>query len=179
MPDVQPYLYAVVLAAAVGLGLPAGTLVIGAGALYGPQTGLLTVLAAEIVGLAINWRLCRGVLRPRFMRWLQGRKRGRTLRSLLLQPAELRELVLLRLAMIPMNLVNAGCALGPTRLGPYGLASLVLAPRFAVMVLAGAAGGAAARDALTPLGWTGRALAVLATAAIGMILLRRWRQALQ
>ncbi len=44
-------------------------------------------------------------------------------------------MLLMRLALIPMNLVNAGCALGPTRLQPYALACLALIPRFALMVL--------------------------------------------
>ena len=30
------------------------------------------------------------------------------------QPAGLRLLILLRLALLPMNLANTGCALGPT-----------------------------------------------------------------
>ena len=56
---------------------------------------------------------------------------------LLQGPATLRLLLLLRLALIPMNLVNAACAFGPTPLRRYALASLMLVPRFSVLVCAG------------------------------------------
>lgn len=66
--SVHPWLYGLTLSTAVGLGLPAGVLVIGAGALFGPGLGLLTVLIAEAVGLVANWHLCRRQLRPRVQR---------------------------------------------------------------------------------------------------------------
>lgn len=105
------------LAAGVGLGLPCGALVVLAGALFGSAVGLLTVVLAQAIGLTINWHLCRGVLRPRLQRWLQRRQRGRRLERLLQQPASLGLMVLLRLALIPMALVNAACALSPTAPG--------------------------------------------------------------
>lgn len=92
------------------------------------------MLMAEALGLALNWRLCR---------------RGR---RLLEQPAPLRVLVLLRLALLPMNLVNASCAPSPTPLRRYAIARLALVPRFAVMVLAGAIGAEAVKGDLGP--WT-------------------------
>lgn len=88
--------------------------------------GIVTVLLGQVAGLTLNWRLCRGVLRPRMQRWLEGRRRSRRLRWLLQQPAEIRLLLLLRLAAIPMTLVNGACAIGPTPLRPYLLTSLVL-----------------------------------------------------
>jgi uncharacterized membrane protein YdjX (TVP38/TMEM64 family) len=93
---------------------------------------VLLVLMAEALGLALNWRLCR---------------RGR---RLLKEPAPL--LVLLRLALLPMNLVNASCALSPTPLRRYAIARLALVPRFAVMVLAGAIGAEAVKGDPGP--WT-------------------------
>jgi uncharacterized membrane protein YdjX (TVP38/TMEM64 family) len=60
----------VILSIAVGLGLPAGALVVGAGAVFGPWLGLVMVLIAEAVGLILNWQLCRGLLRPRVQRLL-------------------------------------------------------------------------------------------------------------
>ena len=116
--------------------LAGSALVVGGGVLFGPWIGVLTVLSGEALGLALNWRLCRGVLRPRVQRWLARQRRGRRLRRLLQRPASLRLILLLRLAAIPMNLVNAACALGPTPLRSYGLASLILVPRFTLMVLA-------------------------------------------
>ena len=72
-----------------------------------------------------------------------------------------------------MNLVNAGCALGPTRLQPYALASLALIPRFALMVLAGATGAESMRGNLSPLSLMARWVAVAASAAVLLLLARR------
>jgi len=87
--------------------------------------------------------------------------------------------VLLRLAAIPMNLVNAACALGPTPLRSYALASLVLVPRFSLMVWAGSLGAQAARGALSPLALTLRAVALAATAAVLWLLARSLRRGLE
>lgn len=164
--EVSPWLYGVLLAGAVGLGLPAGVLVVSAGVLYGPGQGLPVVLVAQALGLALNWRLCRGVLRPRLQHWLQRRRRGRRLQRLLQQTASLRLLVLLRLALLPMNLVNASCALSPTPLRRYAIASLALVPRFSVLVLAGATGAEALKGQLGPWALALRVLAILATLAV-------------
>lgn len=173
---IHPLLYAAVLTLAVGLGLPGGALVVGGGALFGGAIGIPTVLLGQAVGLTLNWRLCRGVLRPRMQRWLEGRRRGRRLKRLLQQPAGLRLMLLLRLAAIPMNLVNAACALGPTPLRPYALACLMLVPRFSLMVLAGAVGAEAARGALSPLALAARLVVLLATGAVLLILGRSLRR---
>lgn len=168
-------LYLVLLAGAVGLGLPAGALVVGAGALYGPWAGLSLVLIAEAIGLVVNWRLCRGLLRPRVTRWLEQQQHGRWRRMAQLQSSQpgVGVLVLLRLAAIPMNLVNAACALGPTPPRTYALASLMLVPRFALMVLAGGTVADAGRGGLSPLAVAARLLALLATAALLTLLCRR------
>ena len=184
MPPIPPWPYALVLATAVGLGLPAGALVLGAGALFGPGIGLLTVLIGEALGLTLNWRLCRGWLRPRVQRWLgrqrRGQRRGQRLQGLLeglLQaPASLRLLLLLRLALIPMNLVNAACALGPTPLRRYALASLMLVPRFSLLVGAGELLKGAAGGSLGPAALALRAVALLATAAVLVLLSRGLRR---
>ena len=172
----SPLLYLALLTGAVGLGLPAGALVVAAGALYGPWLGLGVVLIAEAAGLLLNWRLCRGLLRPHVQRWLQRRQRqGRWSWVLRLQQSELSlgVLVLLRLAAIPMTLVNVGCALGPTPARTYALASLMLVPRFALMVLAGGAAADASRGSRDPLQAAAHVLALLATAAL-LALLARW-----
>ena len=65
MPLIPPPLCALLLAGAVGLGLPGGVLVVSAGVLFGGGTGLAVVLAGQTVGLVLNWWLCRGLLRPR------------------------------------------------------------------------------------------------------------------
>lgn len=166
------------MALAVGLGLPAGALVVGGGVLFGPWIGVLTVLSGEALGLTLNWRLCRGVLRPRVQRWLARQRRGRRLRQLLQRPASPRLLLLLRLAAIPMNLVNAACALGPTPLRSYGLASLILVPRFTLMVLAGALGASASRGGLAPMQVWARGVALVATAAVVLLLARSLRRGL-
>ena len=167
------------MALAVGLGLPAGALVVGGGVLFGPWIGVLTVLGGEALGLTLNWRLCRGVLRPRVQRWLARQRRGRRLRQLLERPASLKLLLLLRLAAIPMNLVNAACALGPTPLRSYGLASLILVPRFTLMVLAGALGASASRGGLAPMQLLAQAVALTATAVLILQLARSLRRHLK
>jgi uncharacterized membrane protein YdjX (TVP38/TMEM64 family) len=171
----SPLLYLALLTGAVGLGLPAGALVVAAGALYGPWLGLGVVLIAEAAGLLLNWRLCRGLLRPHVQRWLQRRQQGRWRWLAQLQQSKpgLGVLVLLRLAAIPMTLVNASCALGVTPPRTYALASLMLAPRFALMVLAGGAAAEAGRGSLSPLEAAARLLALLATAALLALLARR------
>ena len=173
MPAINPCLYVLLLSAAVGLGWPAGALVVGAGALFGPWLGLVTVLIAQSIGLLVNWRLCRGLLRPKMERWLARTPKARRLEPLIGQPAGLKLLLLLRLALIPMNLVNAGCALGPTRLQPYALACLALIPRFALMVLAGATGAESMRGNLSPLSLMGRCVALAASAVVVLLLGRR------
>ena len=173
MPAINPCLYVLLLSTAVGLGWPAGALVVGAGALFGPWLGLVTVLIAQSIGLLVNWRLCRGLLRPKMERWLARTPKARRLEQLIGQPAGLKLLLLLRLALIPMNLVNAGCALGPTRLQPYALACLALIPRFALMVLAGATGAESMRGNLSPLSLMGRWVALAASAVVVLLLGRR------
>ncbi|MFZ0409619.1 MAG: hypothetical protein WAM11_16140, partial [Cyanobium sp.] len=76
-------LYVLLLAGCVAVGLPAGVLVVGAGVVYGGKLGLAVVLAGEALGLALNWQLCRGLLRPRIQRWLARQRRGRRLQRLL------------------------------------------------------------------------------------------------
>ncbi len=169
------------LATAVGLGLPAGALVVAAGALFGPVIGLLTVLTGQALGLALNWRLCRGWLRPRVQRWLGRQRRGQRLQGLLERllhaPASLRLLLLLlRLALIPMNLVNAACALGPTPLRRYALASLMLVPRFSVSVGVGELLKEAAGGSVGPAALALRGVALVATAAVLVLLSRGLRR---
>ena len=178
-PSFSSWLYGALLAGAVGLGLPAGVLVVSAGVLYGPGWGLAVVLTGEALGLAFNWRLCRGVLRPRVQRWLARQRRGRRLWRLQQRPASLRLLVLLRLAAIPMNLVNAACALGPTPLRSYALASLMLVPRFTLMVWAGALGASASRGSLAPWQLLARAVALAATVVVLWLLARALRGGLE
>ena len=172
-------LYGLLLAACVALGLPGGVLVVSSGVLYGGPLGLAVVLVGQAAGLVLNWQLCRGLLRPRISRWLERQRRGRRLRRLLQTPASLRLMLLLRLALIPMNLVNASCALGPTPGRTYALACLVLIPRFAVLVLAGAVGAEASHGSLSPLTIASRIVALAATAAVLLLVGRRLGRSLQ
>lgn len=55
----HPLLYALALAGGVGLGMPMGAAVVGAGALFGGALGVGVVLLGQVIGLAINWNLCR------------------------------------------------------------------------------------------------------------------------
>jgi uncharacterized membrane protein YdjX (TVP38/TMEM64 family) len=85
-------------------------------------------------------------------------------------------MLLLRLALIPMNLVNASCALSPTPARRYALACLMLVPRFALMVLAGAVGAEVNRGSSSPLALASRALALVATAAVLLSVARGLRR---
>jgi uncharacterized membrane protein YdjX (TVP38/TMEM64 family) len=170
--SIEPLVVGVLLAGGVGLGLPCGALVVLAGALFGSAVGLLTVVLAQAIGLSINWHLCRGVLRPRLQRWLAASRRGRRLERLLQRPASLGLMVLLRLALIPMALVNAACALSPTAPRRYALACVVLLPRFALMVCAGDLGAAALRGSLSPVSLALRLVALGATGAALLLLAR-------
>jgi len=167
----------VILSIAVGLGLPAGALVVGAGAVFGPWLGLVTVLIAEAVGLILNWQLCRGLLRPRMQRLLTNTRQTRLSEQLMTQPAGLRLLILLRLALLPMNLVNAGCALGPTHPKTYTLASLVLIPRFTLMVMTGATGAEMIQGNLNTLAITSRWIALTASAVTLVLLAKQFAKA--
>jgi len=168
----QPLVLGVLLAAGVGLSLPCGALVVLAGGLFGSAVGLVTVVLAQAIGLTINWHLCRGVLRPRLQRWLAASQWGSRLERLLQRPASLGLMVLLRLALIPMVLVNAACALSPTAPRPYALACVVLLPRFALMVFAVDLGAAALRGSLSPVSLALRLVALVATGAALLLLAR-------
>jgi uncharacterized membrane protein YdjX (TVP38/TMEM64 family) len=178
MPLLSPLPYALLLAAAVAFGIPSGALVLAAGALFKPGLGVVVVFAGQGLGLLLNWRLCRGVLRPRLTRRLERTQRGRTLGRLLHQPASLRLMLLLRLALIPMNVVNIACALGPTPVRPYVLASLALLPRFALIVFLGSLGADALRGSSSPFTLALRAAALAATAAALLLLARGVRRQL-
>ena len=77
VPLIPPLLYVLLLAGGVGLGLPAGVLVVSAGVLYGGYLGLAVVMAGESIGLVLNWQLCRGLLRPGIQRGLKRQPGGR------------------------------------------------------------------------------------------------------
>lgn len=51
--------YGLLLAGGVGLGLPMGPAVLAAGALFSGVLGLEVVVAAQVLGLTLNWHLCR------------------------------------------------------------------------------------------------------------------------
>ena len=145
----HPLAYALVLAGGVGLGLPMGATVVGAGALLGGGLGLVVVVVGQVIGLVINWNLCRHWCRTWIVRRLQRRQRKRWLLATLDTSLSWQSMLLLRLALLPMALVSACCALSATSWRPYALTSLVLVLRFALMVQAGALGVAAMRGTAT------------------------------
>ena len=145
----HPLAYALALAGGVGLGLPMGAAVVGAGALLGGGLGLVVVVVGQVIGLVINWNLCRHWCRAWIVRRLQRRQRKRWLLATLDTSLSWQSMLLLRLALLPMALVSACCALSATSWRPYALTSLVLVLRFALMVQAGALGVAAMRGTAT------------------------------
>jgi uncharacterized membrane protein YdjX (TVP38/TMEM64 family) len=161
----HPLLYALLLAGGVGLGLPMAAAVVAAGAMFGGAIGLVVVLIGQVVGLAINWNLCRHWCRAWIVRRMQRKRRWHWILSMVDARLSWRTVLLLRLALLPMALVSACCALSATGWRGYSLASTVLVLRFAVMVQAGARGAEAISGQLSigPTVLTG--LAIAATAA--------------
>lgn len=141
----DPLAYTAVLALGVGLGLPMGAMVVGAGVVFGGVVGVVVVAIAQVIGLVVNWRLCRHWYRRWVIRRLQHRRRWPWLLAAIDTRLNWQTLLLLRLALLPMALVSACCALSATAWRPYALSSLVLLPRFALMVQAGAFGAATVR----------------------------------
>lgn len=164
----HPLAYALALAGGVGLGLPMGAAVVGAGALLGGGLGLVVVVG-QVIGLVINWNLCRHWCRAWIVRRLQRRQRKRWLLATLDTSLSWQSMLLLRLALLPMALVSACCALSATSWRPYALTSLVLVLRFALMVQAGALGVAAMRGTAT--GPQQQFLVVAATATVSAAVL--------
>lgn len=141
----DPLTYIAVLALGVGLGLPMGAMVVGAGVVFGGVVGVVVVAIAQAIGLVVNWRLCRHWYRRWVIRRLQRRRSWPWLLAAIDTRLNWQTLLLLRLALLPMALVSACCALSATAWRPYALSSLVLLPRFALMVQAGAFGAATVR----------------------------------
>lgn len=176
----SPWIYGLLLAVGVGLGLPMGAAVVGAGALFGGLIGLVVVLVAQAVGLAFNWHLCRHWGRAWIVQRLQSRRRWQWLLTLSGTRLSWPTLLLLRLALLPMALVSACCALSATSWRPYAVTSLALVLRFALMVQAGALGVDAISGQFSIASALLTATAAVATAALawmsGVQLRRRLKQ---
>lgn len=173
----HPVLYALVLAGGVGLGLPMGAAVVAAGAMFGSVAGLVVVLIGQVLGLAINWNLCRHWCRAWIVRRIQLHPRWSWMLTLAKTRLSWRSLLLLRLALLPMALVSACCALSATGWRAYSLTSLVLVVRFAVMVQAGARAREAFAGELSIASAVLTGLAIAATAALAWLSgaqLRHW-----
>ena len=177
----HPLAYGLLLAGGVGLGLPMGPAVLAAGALFGGARGLAVVAAAQVLGLAINWQLCRRWCRGWIVKRVQRRQRWSWLQQACHTSVSWRSLLLLRLALLPTALVSACCALSATDWRPYALASLALLVRFTMVVQAGALGADAFRGELSSVSTAVLVVAGLATAALawisGIKVRRRFRQA--
>ena len=176
----HPVAYGLLLAGGVGLGLPMGPAVLAAGALFGGALGLAVVAVAQVVGLTINWHLCRHWCRGWIVRRVQRRKRWHWLQQACNTRLSWRVLLLLRLALLPTTLVSACCALSATDWRPYTLASLVLALRFTLMVEAGVIGADALKGELSTTSTAVMLMAAGATAALAWLssvqLRRRFRE---
>jgi uncharacterized membrane protein YdjX (TVP38/TMEM64 family) len=146
-----------------------GAAVVAAGAMFGGAIGLVVVVAAQAIGLAINWNLCRHWCRAWIVRRIQGHQRWQWMLTLADTHLSWRSLLLLRLALLPMALVSACCALSATGWRAYSLTSLVLVVRFAVMVQAGARAREAFAGELSTASAVLSGLAVAATAALAWL----------
>lgn len=165
----HPVAYGLLLAGGVGLGLPMGPAVLAAGALFGGALGLAVVAAAQVVGLTLNWHLCRRWCRGWIVRRVQRRQRWRWLQQACHTPLSMRSLLLMRLALLPTALVSACCALSATDWRPYALASLALLVRFTMVVQVGALGADALNGELSSISTAVMVVAGVATAALAWI----------
>ncbi len=165
----HPLLYALLLAAGVGIGLPMGTAVVTAGVVFGGVIGLVVVMVGQVVGLAINWNVCRHWCSAWIVRRIQRHQRWQWMLTLADTHLSWRSLLLLRLALLPMALVSACCALSATGWRAYSLTSLVLVVRFAVMVQAGARAREAFAGELSTASAVLSGLAIAATAALAWL----------
>lgn len=165
----HPLAYALLLAGGVGLGLPMGAAVVVAGAMFGSVIGLVVVVAAQAIGLAINWNLCRHWCRAWIVRRIQRHQHWQWMLNLVDARMSFRTVLLLRLALLPMALVSACCALSATGWRSYSLASTVLVLRFAVMVQIGANTAEAFAGELSTASAVLSGLAIAATAALAWL----------
>lgn len=165
----HPLLYGLLMAGGVGLGLPMGAVVVAAGAMFGGTIGLVVVVAGQAIGLAINWNLCRHWCRAWIVHRIQRQRRWPWMLGLVEARLTWRSVLLLRLALLPMALVSACCALSATGWRVYSLASMVLVLRFAVMVQAGARTAEALSGQLSTGGAVLTGIAIAATAALAWL----------
>ena len=166
---VSPLVYVLLLAGGVGLGLPMGPVVVGAGALYGGVTGFVVVVIAQGAGLTINWHVCRHWYRDWIRRRFQSRRRWQWMLTFSNTCLPWPTLLLLRLALLPMTMVNAMCALSSTRWQPYAFTSLAMLLRFAVLVQVGALGVEAATGHLNRVSFAMTVIAAAATVALAWL----------
>ena len=172
----HPLAYGLLLAGGVGLGLPMGPAVLAAGALFGGVMGLAVVAVAQVVGLTINWHLCRHWCRGWIVRRVQRRHHWRWLQQACQTSLSWRSVLLLRLALLPTTLVSACCALSATDWRPYALASLALLVRFTMVVQAGALGADALAGQASAVSAALMLVAAAATAALAWLSGVRLRQ---
>ena len=175
----HPVAYGLLLAGGVGLGLPMGPAVLAAGALFGGALGLAVVAAAQVVGLTLNWHLCRRWCRGWIVRRVQRRQRWRWLQQACHTPLSWRSLLLLRLALLPTSMVSACCALSATDWRPYALASLALLLRLTIVVQVGALGADAVSGELSSVTTALMVVAGSATAGLAWMSGSRLRKRLQ
>lgn len=165
----SPLVDVLLLAGGVGLGLPMGPVVVGAGALYGGVTGFVVVVIAQGVGLTSNWHVCRHWCRDWIRRRFQSRRRWQWMLTFSNTCLPWPTLVLLRLALLPMTLVNAMCAMSATRWRPYAFTSLAMVLRFAVLVQVGALGVEASTGHLNRVSFAMTVIAAAATVALAWL----------
>ena len=117
-----------------------GLAVAGAGAIFGAELGFLVVAVGQLIGLIVNWNLCRHCCRNWFISRFKRRNRTRWLLSAMNSSLSWQSILLLRLSLLPTAAVSACCALSATSWRPYAMSSAVLVIRFGLMVNAGALG---------------------------------------
>jgi len=164
--------------------IPGSAITVGAGTLFGLQTGFIVVVLGANLGAFCAFVLARGFLRERVACWAAGNARFRSLDQAIGRQG-FKMVLLTRLSPVfPFVLLNYFLGLTAVRTGAYALANLLgMLPATLLFVYI----GAAARDAIT-----GRLdattdfyqqilkyLGLLATVAVVVIVTRIARKALR
>lgn len=173
-----PALFALVYAAATVAMVPGSALTLGAGALFGPWVGTLTVAAGSNLGAACAFGIARTLGRRRVEAWAARDRRFAAV-DRALGAGGWRVVALLRLSpLAPFNALNYALGLSPIRFWPcFAASAAAMLPGTALYVGLGHLGragfeSAAGARARSPAEW-GLLIAGLGATAAAAILLGR------
>ena len=160
--------FIVLYALSVTFYVPGSVLTLLGGALFGPQLGVLVVLAGAFLGMAGNWFLTRWWLRPWAQRQLERNPRLQRLEQVLSRDEGWKLVALLRLSpLFPFVLINLVCALTSNlRFWAYLAASATILPGTILYIYIGDTVGLTLEGGLEQSQFVLRVVGVAATFAV-------------